>query len=78
MGAFKGRFLKDKATLGQKETHPNELSEKMFYPEELDYWIEEVSTGFCQLSKTQAQVLGLYSYEMAMTFHSGQTIVSTF
>jgi hypothetical protein len=52
--------------------------EKMPYPTELDYWTEEVSTEFAQLSRTQAKVLALYSYGMAMTQHSGQTIVSTF
>jgi Transposase DDE domain len=50
----------------------------MPYPTELDYWTEEVSTGFSQLSRTQAKVLALYSYGMAMTRHSGQTIVSAF
>lgn len=50
----------------------------MPYPTELDYWTEEVSTGFGQMSRTQAKVLALYSYGMAMTQHSGQTIVSTF
>ena len=45
---------------------------------ELDYWIEEVSSAFARLSRTQATVLALYSYGMAMTQHSGQTIVSTF
>lgn len=50
----------------------------MPYREELDYWIEAVSTELGRLSKTQARVLGLYSYGMAMTCHSGQSIVSTF
>lgn len=50
----------------------------MPYPRELDYWTEEVSTAFGRLSRTQAKVLALYSYGMAVTQHSGQTIVSTF
>ena len=50
----------------------------MPYPEELDYWTAEVSTEFWQLSKTQAQVLALYSYGMVMTKHCGQTIIVTF
>lgn len=50
----------------------------MPYPEELDYWTEEVSTEFRQLSKRQAQVLALYSYGMVMTQHCGQTIIVTF
>ena len=50
----------------------------MPYPEELDYWTAEVSTEFSQLSKTQAQVLALYSYGMVMTQRCGQTIIVTF
>lgn len=50
----------------------------MPYPTELDYWTEEVSTEFAQLSRTQAKVLALYSYGMALTQHSGQTIISSF
>jgi len=50
----------------------------MSYPEELDYWTKELSTEFPQLSRTQANVLALYSYGMAMTHHCGQTIVTTF
>lgn len=50
----------------------------MPYPEELDYWTEEISTGFGQLSKTQARVLALYSYGMVMTQHCGQTLIVTF
>jgi DDE family transposase len=50
----------------------------MPYPEELDYWTAEISTGFGQLSKTQAAVLALYSYGMVMTQHCGQTIIVTF
>ena len=50
----------------------------MPFPEELDYWINEVSTAFCQLSTTQARVLALYSYGMALTSHCGQTIIVTF
>ena len=50
----------------------------MPYPEELDYWTAEISTGFAQLSKTQARVLALYSYGMVMTQHCGQTLIVTF
>lgn len=50
----------------------------MPYPQELEYWLEEVSIAFPSLSKPQAQVLGLYSYGMAMTQHCGQTIVCVF
>ena len=50
----------------------------MPYPQELEYWLEEVSIAFPNLSKPQAQVLGLYSYGMAMTKHCGQTIVCVF
>lgn len=47
-------------------------------PQELEYWMEEVSIAFPKLSKPQKQVLSLYSYGMAMTKHCGQTIVSVF
>jgi len=50
----------------------------MPYPQELEYWSEEVSIAFPNLNKAQAQVLGLYSYAMAMTQHCGQTIVCVF
>ena len=50
----------------------------MPYPQELEYWIEEVSIAFPKLSQPQAQVLSLYSYGMAMTKSCGQTIVSVF
>lgn len=47
-------------------------------PQELECWLEEVSSAFPQLSKAQVQVLSLYSYGMAMTKHCGQTIVCVF
>ena len=47
-------------------------------PQELEYWLEEVSIAFPKLSKPQVQVLSLYSYGMAMTKHCGQTIVCAF
>lgn len=47
-------------------------------PQELEYWLEEVSIAFPNLSKPQVQVLGLYSYGMAMTRHCGQTMVCVF
>jgi len=50
----------------------------MPYPQELDYWSEEVSIAFPQLSQPQARVLSLYSYGMAMTKCCGQTTVSVF
>jgi hypothetical protein len=50
----------------------------MPYPEELDYWTEELSTEFPQLSQPQVNVLALYSYGMAMTHHCGQTIITVF
>ena len=50
----------------------------MPYPQELEYWIEELSTAFPNLSSSQRQVLGLYSYGMAMTQRCGQTIVLAF
>ena len=39
----------------------------MPYPQELEYWFEEVSIAFPELSQSQAKVLSLYSYGMAMT-----------
>jgi len=50
----------------------------MPYPQELEYWLEELSIAFPNLSKAQVQVLGLYSYGMAMSKHCGQTIVCVF
>lgn len=50
----------------------------MPYPEELNYWIEELSTALPHLSLSQRRVLGLYSYGMVMTRHCGQTIVVSF
>ena len=50
----------------------------MPYPQELEYWFEEVSIAFPELSQSQAKVLSLYSYGMAMTKSCGQTIVSVF
>jgi hypothetical protein len=47
-------------------------------PQELEYWCEEVSIAFAELSHPQAQVLALYSYGMAMTKRCGQTIVVVF
>jgi hypothetical protein len=47
-------------------------------PEELEYWMEAVSIALPELSQSQARVLGWYSYGMAMTKQSGQTIVSVF
>jgi Transposase DDE domain len=47
-------------------------------PQELEYWSEEVSIAFPNLSKPQAQVLALYSYGMTMTKNCGQTIVCVF
>lgn len=47
-------------------------------PQELEYWLEEVSIAFPQLSRAQTKVLGLYSYGMSMTKSCGQTIVSVF
>jgi hypothetical protein len=47
-------------------------------PQELEYWLEEVSIALPQLSQSQARVLALYSYGMAMTRQCGQTIVSVF
>lgn len=47
-------------------------------PQELEYWLEEVSIAFPKLSKSQAQVLGMYSYGMALTKQCGQTIVCAF
>jgi hypothetical protein len=57
---------------------PREEISHMPFPEELDNWLEEVSSAFPHLSKPQAQVLGLYSYGMALTKHCGQTIVCVF
>ena len=45
---------------------------------ELDCWIDEVSSAFVGLSRTQARVLALYSYGMAMLCQSGLTTVSYF
>jgi hypothetical protein len=45
---------------------------------ELDYWVEEVSTAFSSLSRSQASVLALYSYGIMITSQCGQTIVSSF
>jgi hypothetical protein len=50
----------------------------MPYPQELEYWSEEVSIAFPKLSHSQARVLALYSYGMAMTKRCGQTIVCVF
>jgi hypothetical protein len=50
----------------------------MPYPQELEYWQEEVSISFPQMSQRQAEVLALYSYGMAMTQRCGQTVVSVF
>lgn len=50
----------------------------MPYPQELEYWSEEVSIAFPQMSRSQAQVLALYSYGMAMTKRCGQTMVCVF
>ena len=50
----------------------------MPYPEELDYWTEELSIEFPQLSRPQVNVLALYSYGMAMTHHCGQTVITIF
>jgi hypothetical protein len=50
----------------------------MPYPQELEYWIEELSTVFPNLNASQKQVLALYSYGMAMTQRCGQTIVLVF
>jgi len=50
----------------------------MPYPQELEYWLEELSIAFPNLRKAQVQVLGLYSYGMAMTKNCGQTIVCVF
>jgi hypothetical protein len=50
----------------------------MPYPQELEYWLEELSIAFPNLKKAQVHVLGLYSYGMALTKHCGQTIVCVF
>lgn len=50
----------------------------MPYPQELEYWQEEVSIAFPQMSQRQAELLALYSYGMAMTQRCGQTVVSVF
>lgn len=50
----------------------------MPYPEELECWIEELSSAFPSLNSKQKEVLGLYSYGMAMTQRCGQTIVLAF
>ena len=50
----------------------------MPHPQELEYWSEEVSIAFPQMSRSQAQVLALYSYGMAMTQRCGQTVVCVF
>ena len=50
----------------------------MPHPQELEYWSEEVSIAFPKMSRSQAQVLALYSYGMAMSQHCGQTIVCVF
>ncbi len=50
----------------------------MPYPEELEYWLEEVSIVFTGMNRAQAQVLALYSYGMALTQRCGQTIVCVF
>ena len=47
-------------------------------PQELEYWLEDLSIAFPNMSKSQVKVLGLYSYGMAMTKHCGQTIVCVF
>lgn len=47
-------------------------------PQELEYWLEELSIAFPKLNKSQVKVLGLYSYGMALTKHCGQTIVCAF
>src|SRR5215204_1861852 len=47
-------------------------------PQELEYWSEEVSIAFPNLSQPQAEVLSLYSYGMAMTQRCGQTVVVVF
>jgi hypothetical protein len=46
--------------------------------EELEYWSEEVSIAFAELSRPQAEVLALYSYGMSLTKQSGQSVVSVF
>lgn len=45
---------------------------------ELDCWIDEVSSAFTSLSRSQARVLALYSYGMAMLCQCGLTTVSYF
>lgn len=45
---------------------------------ELDYWMDEVSTSLSSLSSSQARVLAIYSYGMALTGQCGQTIVAGF
>jgi hypothetical protein len=50
----------------------------MPYPQELEYWSEEVSIAFPKWTKPQVRLLALYSYGMAMTQRCGQTIVCVF
>src|SRR5215213_8751035 len=45
---------------------------------ELDCWIDEVSSAFSSLSRPQARVLALYSYGMALLCQCGLTTVSAF
>lgn len=47
-------------------------------PDELDYWMDEVSTVFTRMSTCQARVLALYSYGMALTQRCGQSVIVTF
>jgi hypothetical protein len=50
----------------------------MSHPEKLKQWRAEVSTHMPHLSRTEAVVLALYSYGMAMTKRCGLTTIVTF
>ncbi len=50
----------------------------MSHPAELKQWNAEVSTRMTQLSKTQAMVLGLYSFGMVMTGRCGLSSIAVF
>jgi hypothetical protein len=50
----------------------------MSHPEGLKQWNREVSTHLPHLSKTQAMILALYSFGMALTKRCGLTTIVTF
>jgi hypothetical protein len=70
-------FLKKRHETNLQSTKTGD-EKVMPYPQELEYWSEEVSIAFPQLSRSQSRVLSLYSYGMAMTKSCGQMLVSVF